>query len=103
MFIVDTFVVILFIAGTLATMAASHARKGWWSRETPPDVRTRAEIVRSAPTPTTPHGTYLDALLVEEALHEWRVRLAVRNTFQRAPIGECVKRHRDIVNELASL
>lgn len=106
MIIVDTFVILLFVAGTLATFFVNGTHKGWWSREVESEVRMRAEIVRSAAdvTPTAVrafNSRYKDALLVEDALHEWRIRLAARGVFKRGfAHANAAHNHKTVVNSL---
>lgn len=103
MFIVDLFVVCVTILGIAGFMYDRAHKHGPWERMSDFRVSTReiaTEIDRTSPVrPANP--TYLDALLVEDALHEWRVRLAMRNAFSVDKThGDCAQRHRNVVQAL---
>lgn len=104
MFIVDTFVVLVTILGIAGFMYDRAHKHGPWERMADFQVSVREiaipEIDRTLPVRSAA-PTYLDALLVEDALHEWRVRLAVRGAFRADNThGDCAKRHRNVVQAL---
>lgn len=103
MFIVDLFVVCVTILGIAGFMYDRAHKHGPWERMADFQVSAReiaTEIDHTSPVrPTAP--TYLDALLVEDALHEWRVRLAVRGAFRVDNThSDCAARHRNVVQAL---